>query len=283
MYQIIEFDGVPLPLLNPDQNHTGARAESTILNVVGGGAFDFRGNRRRRGRSAQFAVTGVLVGEIEYEVAHNGNHIVDHSGNRILVGTATNRLRGQIEALRAKRGIQAPLWRIRLDDNERQWLTARLLEVQNPQTTDDRLFKASVTCQFETTMDAWRGATQIVKSGSLINGTIGVNVSGGPVPIHDVVITVDPSGGSMTFLRISSPHQGIDLRFTGPVGASQILTIDCGAQTVRIDGVDAYSGFALTGNHSAEGWCPIGTGLPVFEVESDRIGTISFKFYYQFL
>ena len=285
-YQIYQFDGVALPLYNPEADHSTGAAGSTLRQSIGG-VFDTYGTRQRLPSSVQFGVRGIYAAGDGNTllIDHAGNHIVDHSGNRILVATAEQWLRLQVDALRAKIGVRGTIWRRRWQDlTVTQWKTARLLSIQEKGNTELRTSMAEFDLAFETAHAAWRSAAASTVSGNLVSGGyLGLNVtSDGNAPVTDPVITITASG-TITSIAIVGVALGVDLRWTGALYAGQSLVIDCGAMSVLKAGVDAYVGLALGAGHTARGWLPVAYGINVLTVYANGAGTASISHYNQFI
>jgi len=260
-YQLIEFDGVPLPLGNPEQDHTGTPVETALLDSIGG-AFDYSGAARKRGRRQTISLSGVYDGETTYWVDEAGNRLVDEDGNYLIIGLGPNMLRNQVAALTEKRGVRGALVRKRFDDDVREQKTARLLAIGWRQTGQAGHLIAEVECTFETLDDAWRLETAATATASPTAGVLtALNPdNGGEATILDAVLTVECTSGTITQLDIDA-NVGIDLVWTGSLATGETLTMDCGAQTVQVDGVDSYSGFALGSGHTVAGWLLLEPGL----------------------
>jgi hypothetical protein len=285
-YQIYEFDGVPLPIYDPEQDLSTGTVDSTLLASVGG-TFDVWSSYQRTPRMVKHAVGGVYVADdvLLLLVDHAGNQIVDHAGNRIMVATDTQHVRGQVDALRAKVGVRASLWRRRWDDTTvSQWKTARLLAVQEKSDLQHRTVAAQCDCVFESAMANWRDATIDTISGTLVSsGQVGLLLgSDGNATIEDSTINVTASG-TISYLQFTIATLGVDLRYAGTIGAGSVLTIDCGAQTVTLNGAAAYSGFSLGGGHSARSWLPLPPGTWAMLVGSNGAGTVQTSHYDQWV
>lgn len=279
-YQITTFDDVALPIYNPAQDHTGAEVESSLARGAGG-LFDTYGSRRKAGSGQSIKLSGVYEGESLFWTDEAGNFIVDESGNFIIIGGETDNLRDQILTLRAKLGVLGTLYRTLLPGTTRQWVTARLLSVSHPQTTEDRLFKAELSCTFESSMNAWREEAFVTSAISMINGPVALAVAvGGFATVEDAIITIAPSA-TITSLRVTG--NGIDWTWTGSLTAAQTLVIDCGAQTVLKGSVDAYSGFSLGAGHTAQSWLPLAPGTNVLNITANNTGTFTVQHYNQVL
>lgn len=285
-YQIYEFDGVTLPIYNPDQDLSTGTVDSTLLASVGG-TFDVWSSVQRTPRMVKHAVNGIYAADdtLLLLVDHAGNQIVDHAGNRIMVATDTQQVRGLVDALRAKVGVRASLWRRRWDDTTvAQWKTARLLSVQDRSNLQHRTVATQVDCLFESAMANWRDATAGVASGTLVSGGwVGLLLGNeGNATIEDSIITVTASG-TISSLQFTIAHLGVDLRYTGTIGAGSVLTIDCGAQTVTMNGVAAYSGFSLGSGHTVRSWLPLPLGPSAMLVGSNGAGTVQSSHYDQWV
>lgn len=284
IYQIDQFDGVSLPLYNPEQEALAA-VDSTLVGSVGA-VFDRAGSRREMATRATLRVRGMFAStEMVYWVDHAGNYIVDHAGNRMIVATALGWLRGQVENLTGRVGVRGVLWRKRWDaESVRQWKTARLLAVRLPHDFARRLYVVECECQFESTMAAWRAATATTVSRSIAGaGYVGLTASnGGQVDVSDAVLTVT-AAATITSVLVQCPSAGISLAWTGSLASGQALVIDCGARTVRAAGADAYSGLSRAAGHTAQGWLPLAKGVTPLMVYLSASGSVSLAHYNQFL
>lgn len=283
-YQYIEFDGVALPLYDHSQPHDVMPSEPTLLDSVGG-AFDWVGSSRRKGRKQLISLTGVYVGELTYLVDSVGDYLVDELGNYLIAGDAETVARDQITQLMAKKGVRGQLIRKRLDDDVEQWKTARLLSVAWPRKWEDHAVKAELTCQFESRMEYWHAASATTTSVSATSGvTLPMVVENSGEQVDDAVITVTRTSGTITAVSLVCSALGIALSWTGSLGASEVLTIDCGAQTVKENTTDSYSGFALTPvYHTAAGWLPLSHGNHTFLVTvAGGNATVAIQHYNQY-
>ena len=279
-YLITTFDGVPLPLYDPEQDDSAAEALSTLLDSVGG-TFDYYGTANRLPRKYGIEVSGIYVGETEYLVDDADNYIVDEAGNYIIAGTAVNRLRDQIQALRAKLGVRGTLTRIRQDDNVQQTITARLLQVRHDKRQQEMARLAKLTCLFESVQTAWQAASATTTTGNATDGVqMGLTVSnGGDVTVYDATLTIARTSGTITAITIVG--SGISLAWTGSTTGT--LTINCGAKTVRIGSTDSYNGFSLGSGHTSRGWLPLAPGItPLVVTVTGGNATVTIRHYNQF-
>ena len=283
VYQIYQFDNVPLPLYNPEVTHDAGPTDSTLMKSIGG-VFDVYGSRRRLPSIQRLTVAGIYAVPDTpdvYLVDHAGVYIVDHQGDYQITATAQGYLRRQVDAIRAKQGVRGTLWRRRWDNTViKQWRTARLLNVRERGSAEQRAQYAQVDLEFETAHAAWRAESAGAASKSLVSGGFAaMNVTvGGNTPVTDAIVSVTASG-TITSLVIQAPHVGIDLRWTGTLLNGQALVIDAGAQTVLQAGSDAYSGFALGSSHSAQGWLPLAEGITPLVFQSNGPGVAAAAWY----
>ena len=285
-YQIYEFDGVTLPIYNPEQDLSTGTVDSTLMASVGG-TFDVWSDYQRTPRMIRHTVSGIYVADdpLLLLVDHAGNQIVDHAGNRIMVATDSQQVRGLVDALRAKVGVRGALWRRRWDDTAIVgWKAARLLSVQEKTSLEHRTVAAKIDCLFESAMANWRDGSSDAVSGTLVaNGQVGLLLeSTGTAAVEDSLITVTASG-TVTSLQFDALQLGVDLRYTGTLTPGQVLIIDCGAQAVTVDGAGAYAGFALGSGHTARGWMPLYVGQWALTVASNGAGTVSTSHYDQWI
>ena len=277
-YQIFRFDAVNLPILNPAQDLSTGRVESSQRIYVGGGAIDYAGARRLLPRIQTLEVTGAYLGEKSYWVTHNGSYMVDHNGNRLLVGTGAAMLRQQVDELTAKEGVRGTLYRQRLDTGELQTRTARLMQVKHGSKLDERAERADLTCIFELLQQTWRTPTATVANG-VVNIPFPVTI-GGNVPVRDGILALTASA-TITSVAITGP--GISLVWAGTLSAGSTLRIDAGLRTVRIGATDAYSGFNYGSGHTIDGWLDLNPGINVLTVATNAAGSVTVTTYDQWL
>lgn len=267
-YKLVEFDGVSLPLYNAGQALGVAPVESTLVNSVGS-VFDYYGARQRLARRYTISAEGEMLGETVYLIDAAGNRLVDEAGNALIAGSPAANLRGLLQALRSKIGVRGTLWRQRLDyPTAMEWITARCLDVSWDREVTERTVRARVKCTFESTMTAWRAAAATVASVSASANTLtGLRITvAGDAPVNDVVLRVQRTSGTITAVRVTVGDLGVDWTWTGSIGASETLTLDAGARTVRENNVDVYSGLSFAAAHTARGWLPLAPGMHACQV-----------------
>lgn len=259
-YKYVRFDGVSLPLYDHRQAHTPMAAESALRDSIGG-AYDWRGTKRKKGRKQTIPISGVYLGETEYLIDELYNYIVDESGNRIIAGNGYQVLQSQIDDLMAKVGVRGQLWREHIYDGTLEWKMARLLQMPWPRTFEDKGVIANVSCTFETSMEFWHAETATENSVNAVASTpISLNLTNLGQEIDDAVLTVTHTSGTITVIAIVDYANGISWTWTGSLSGGNTLTFDCGAKTIRLGDSDSYSGFALGSLHSGAGWLPLAAG-----------------------
>jgi hypothetical protein len=281
-YQIYQFNDVALPTYNAAQEHNIGVA-STLTPAIGGVA-DYYGSRRRLPQITQFAVKGIYAGDLYYVVDESGNNVDDGADILLVAGDDDTDLRAQLDLLRGAIGTRGTLYRKRWDDLAVQWKTARLLQVRRSTATKDRTVMAELECTFDAPDARWRHASLTTASASLVDdGTLGLKVNNsGPETVEDGTLTITASG-AITSITVTCVAQGVSFAWTGSLASGQALIIDCGAQTVRKAGADAYANFARASDHTARTWLPLAAGLNTILITSDGPGTAGVTFYAQFL
>lgn len=252
-YLYTAFGTVTLPSYNHEQDHATGDVDSTLVTTPNA-AYDYLGSSRRAPKRQVIGVKGIYHDELDYLVDQAGNYIVDQAGNFIVIGASGDTLRNQLDNLKAKLGRSDQLWRTDYSGGLRRWKQARLLKVEHPTTVNNRAVFANIGATFETNQAAWRNETATTTTQSLISGnnTITVNALG-TEDINDAIITITATG-TITAVHITVSATGVDFSWAGSLAAAQVLVIDCGKLTVKKNGTDAYSGFALASGHTAQGW-----------------------------
>lgn len=281
-YALYRFGDVILPDRIPEDSLYTGDVESTLLDSVGG-VFDYFGARQRLPRQLVIPHKGRYLGERAYIVDHAGNQIIDHAGNRLVNGTATGQLVAQVDALRERLGQRDRLWRRRDSDGVLQWKLARLMRVDGADVIENIDQVVDLTLAFETSMAAWRSATATMTSlgGGSGNRALTVNVRGS-APVSDAVIAIT-AAATVTSIRVQHGDMGVDWTWAGALASGQILTIDAGAQTVRIGSANAYSGLAYNAAHRARGLLPLRPGTNGLMITSDASASVSLTHYDQWL
>lgn len=281
-YTYVRFGDNTLPFYNTEQDHGTGEADSTFITTASG-AYDFLGDTTfRRPRVQQIPVSGVYYDELDYLVEDGTfDYIADESGDLLVLGDTGDTLRNQLDSFKAKVGKSDQLWRQDLDTNDLRWKRCRLKKFDYPKSYQLRGVLAEIAMMFETTMGAWRSETATTTNDTLAatENIVQVDVLG-TENVSDAVITITAST-TITSVQIVLPSTSVDFTWTGSLTAGQILEIDTGKLTIKKNGADAYSGFALAGTHLARGWLTMLGESNELEVTTDGTGTISVEHYDQ--
>lgn len=280
-WQMISFGDIDLPLYNPTQDHTNGEVESTLVDSVGG-SFDYYDTRQHLPRTTRHQLDGIYMGELYYIVDDVGDFWVDELGFLIIANEAEADLRDQVMQLRAMRGKVDTLMRMWLDDHDkRQIKTARLLSVPQQQVMLQRDIYAELGCLFETRDALWLDEVAIDHTTNVASTTktLIVEVSG-DAAIEEAVLTVSWVSGSIASVRVYDLDAGIDITITGAlVATGDSIVVDDGAQTVTVNGADAYRSLTRGSGHTAVGWLTLAVGVHIVQITvSGGTGAVSFAF-----
>lgn len=245
-YKLTTFDGVTLPTRNASQPLDTGETTPGIV-AASGGAFDRYGTR---------------------QVQPQLRRIVLVAG---YTASSASALRTLLDALRAKVGARGQLIRER-DDATTQWLYARLLSVSGEWRNEDgRYYELTLT--WETAEPTWRSTSATVSSRSLTSGSQNLSiVVAGSAPVLDAVVQIGASTGTITVGTVTVSAIGARWTYSGTITAGTV-NFDAGAKTVKQGTVDKYSGFALSGTHSAYGWLPMTPGTMTMAIGVNGSGT----------
>lgn len=286
-YQITHFDELALPVYNPQQDHSPPDGSVALIDALGG-MFDRYVDLESKANAKPIVLTGLVWGETTYVVDEAGDYLVDEAGDFVIAGDDTAMLRSQIAALGEKVRKKGTLWRKRLDDNVREWKTARFRRMGQPQTVRDRAFMATVTCEFESAMVNWHAETPRTYTGAASEGSPATFTVSNPGEIaYDAIVTVACTSGELTLITFFNDSMGgvqWQWGFTRTVANGQTLLVDAGGQGVvgAEDGLAAYAYFYLVGS-LAPGWMPIARGTQMIQILVEGgSADVSLEFYPQF-
>jgi len=145
-----------------------------------------------------------------------------------------------------------------------QSTAARLRSVRSTRTVEG-LSLLPISMLFQVLEHPWAGADATVNDVLDASPKALACANGGNAPVRNAVITVTAAGSAITVLQVGVA--GISLwAWTGTLAVGQALVIDCGAKTVRNNGVDAYSGFALDALHTIADWLRLEAGANTVQV-----------------
>lgn len=161
------------------------------------------------------------------------------------------------QALFALRGIRSRLWRVGISEDT-QWRWARCLRVETLHVPGTQL-SMEFRLVFDLHPSPWVGEDQ---GDSVTLATSPQNVAldnDGDAEVLDAVLTV--TAGSTAITQLDLVVSGATaIRWTGTLASGEELEIDCGRRTIRREGADVYSGFALQSAHVIPSWLRIDPG-----------------------
>ena len=265
-YTLTEFDSVPLPIAMPEDDLSTGTVDSSLQDSIGG-VYNYFGSAQRLPRRHQFSHRGKYEGDVAYRITDTNYFRVTDSGLvRVTATAAIADLHGKVNDIKGKIGVLGILWRRRLADDELTWKQCRLLKVNHVEVIENANMVSEVESIYETSDVGWRSENAVVTSESAADGVgEALNVpNGGTIPVHDVILSVERTSGTITAVTIVGA--GIDITWTGSIAAGETLTIDSGLQTVQVEDDDEYSGFVLGAGHTVEGWLPLTLGANVLTV-----------------
>jgi len=259
-YKLTDFDGVPLPDAMPTDDLSTGMVESSLRDSIGG-VYNYFGSAQRLPRRHQIPHKGKYVGEVDVRVTSDGDTRVTSDGDtRVTAASKLADLAGKTDDLKSMIGKWAPLWRERLTDGQLTWKQCRLLQVRHVETVEQANVVSEVETVFETSDVGWRSEGAVTTSVNAVGGTpVALNVpNAGALQVNDAIVRIARTSGTIT--QVSITGAGIDITWTGSIGASETLEIDAGEQTVLIGSTEQYSGFSLGSGHSDDHWLPLAPG-----------------------
>lgn len=259
------FGTVELPLYNPRLQGGSAPSRVATVTLADGRVWDAIGAER-------------AAAALPYTLNYEGVALEDDAAT----------LQTTLAVLFGLRGKRAKLYRRSLGDDTIHWAWARLTRVPMASGPIGQLTHIPVSFQFEV-LSTWRGhlytswefdAGYEFDDGLYFDDvdyletmvsdphTITVTNDGNGI-CYDAVITITAGAANITALTISTAN-GTDIDWTGTLTAGNALVIDCGAKSIKNNGVNAYSGFAYGGSHTANGWLELLPGDTAITI--DRTG-----------
>lgn len=279
-YTLTHFGATLLPDAMPEDDLSTGMVDSSLVDSIGA-AFNYFGSAQRLPRKQQILHKGKFAGEVLYRVTDNGDYRVTSSGDyRVTAASRAADLAGKVSDLKAKIGQWDQLWRRRTADDELTWKQCRLLQVKHTETVDNADVVSEVESIFETLQVGWRSAAATTTSGSVTADITRPLIvpNAGSMLVRDAILRVARTSGTITQVHVTGP--GIDITWTGSIGASQTLVIDAGAQTVLIGTTEQYSGLVLNAGHTSDEWLPLNVGNVTLLVSlTGGNGTVSVEHY----
>lgn len=272
MYWLTTFGATPLPQYDVAFSVGPAPAIAQTVDLPGGGVFDASG-------------TGVARQKYPFQLRYACS----------VVGPSQAVALGQVNALNALIGTRAKLWREEAGAIApvRHWCWARLVDIDVSMRAKMPHWNVPVAMSF-LIMGRWNGINHrkpwTFDSGEHFDTNIAfdndemtvlstspqtvVVDNDGLQAVRDAVINVTALTAPITSLTIGVT--GVtEFTWTGTLATNKTLVIDCGAKTVKNDGVGAWAGFAFTGNHKVADWLVLQPGNNSVVVSKTGGGTTS--------
>lgn len=252
MYQIYRFGNIDLSPFNNDFTLSPVPAKTNLLSTTGG-MFDSDGE----GRSRQQFPFPLSYKCVVMEDVYNNN-------------------RATLDALRAAVGTRAKLYRRAANDGAVHWCIARLVAMPHDWPYTQRSHFV-VSFDFQQ-LTPWQGFDHAdwrlddgyeIDDGLLLDpalytaslpGTSAITIlNSGNLPVTDVLLTVKAGANPLNNIVFFGPD-GVWLQWSGTIPAASELVIDTGAQSVLLDGVNAYQYLSLPVYHTVPDWFYIPPG-----------------------
>lgn len=279
MYRIEYFNDVILPLAQTEDDLSTGRADSGVVSTLGGGVDIYGSSLTVLPKKRVIKHRGLYV-RPGYWVGGADNFLVDESDNFLIFNYESNELLNRLSTLTGLLGKQHRLWRMRESDGARQWINARLTDVQavrNIKNADNVLEVVSI---FESAGMAWKQSGEQSVTASLAgSGTVALELTNdGGLPIFDSVLTIT-ANGAITSITLAG--MGANWAYSGAMSASQSLVVDMSAPSVKLNGVAAYSDFTLNSGHSIPSWLQVNLGYNLWYITANGACDIRLDYYQQ--
>lgn len=188
-----------------------------------------------------------------------------------------------IKAWKAVHRTKGRLYRQDDETGEPQWTPARLKAIPITRTIDNAVLQG-IGLTFYLYNPIWYGLhhglgwylnafpLNYLNTGLYLNeqlnrqpltaggSTPAVFANGGDEQIDNAVVTVNAGDTAVTSVRFVQTSLGIDFTWAGTLAIDKSLVIDFGAQTVKNDGVAAYSGITRNAGYTVD--APLAFPLP---------------------
>lgn len=225
--------GVALPTYDGSWPQ-GAGSVGSPLVQVPGGAYDPQGTERLPWGAVSLDLSGYLY------------------------GTSASDLQTKLDALRALLGTRSKLWATPDGGTTTRWRVARCLEMTSPRAPRQG-FTAQVRMVFECLPGPWSGTARSVAAALDVSPKTVTVANSGNARVDNAVITITAAGSAITVVTVGVAGVS-EIQWAGTLAVGDSLVIDCGARSVKNDGVAAYSGLTLTANHLVSEWLRLSPG-----------------------
>jgi len=211
---------------------------------------------------------------IPYRVTVHGEEIANTLGT----------IASKVATIRALMGKRDKLYRKVDGTSDTQWADARLIDMAMNRDGSQQL-AVPYTLSFLVYSPVWSG-TSVVTSAAL--GTEPATVlevyNGGNAQVRNPIITITAATNAITNVTLTANDE-TSISWAGTLASAKDLVIDCGAQTIRNDGADAYAGVTLNSGHTVAYWVGLGatatTTLTITRTAggSDVVGKVKVSYY----
>jgi hypothetical protein len=274
-YKLDRFASVDINLYDSTDDTSTADSNATLYVLAGGSLFDALGPDQAIALPRTITKSGQLI------------------------GTTRDAVYTLFWALRALRGKRGRLERVVFtgddgEDRARQWTTARCMSINTSVgRTYAMQFYMPVTLEFQCLSPAWYGRYRSASGWVLDDGYIlddglylddpgnqfaisaGANTditltNDGNENVTNAVITLTAGDIALTGVRIVGPDT--NLYYGGTILPNTALVIDCGAFSVKNDGVGDYDNFTLDPSHASRYWLNLAPGDNAVSVQTAITG-----------
>jgi hypothetical protein len=286
MFYLDRFDTVDLPLLEARQSISSGESLSPFRQMQDGGGFRVRGTQRSPRAITRIAATGEWVADEPVDIEE--------------LGESLYRLRGEAKKLyRRTKG----------ETEQVHWCWAELMRINAENTPDTFLVQpvapewtmyspcwygdhhggetweldSGVELDTGRTLDEAEGDVYTLPSGTLATYEAEV-INAGNFHIDNAILRITAGADPITSLVFGTEYPegrtDADLSFDADIPAGQSLVIDCGARSVKLNGVSVYEDFLIGDDHKLAGWLRLypGTNTIGFLYTSDDDVTLTMDF-----
>ncbi len=251
--RLTQFGTYTLPLWNKRDGVSLGNTGGAVTGIIGGAGYDAYGSGT--------APENMLAVTTSFEI----------------IETTATAVQTARDAIRALAGTKARLW-AHFPDGTDRFVWARLARVRMERRLE-YIYYQPVDLDFEIVVPGWNGtghgAPWLLDDGETLDtglyldlddvwipsssGDTETFANGGNRTVTDAFVTIT-AGAAATISNIRIRCGSCDWTWTGTVAVNKSLTIDCASRSIKYDGADAYSGFALNSGHSVADWLQLAPG-----------------------
>ncbi len=257
-YWITRFGTTDLPARRQMQDAITGRVQSSVIGLPGGHVFDAHGTETAIGEGYPVKVGGVVC------------------------AATPAALKTAVYLLRALKGVQDKLYRTPDGGSANsEWVEARCDSVESIRDWRNRLWE-NVVLYFTVLDDVWSGAAGEKNIALTTGADEGEADNTGDATVRDLTITIAAVGSAITQVDIENLETGhvSKIRYSGSITAGQSLVIDCGALTVKNNGVDDWDNLSIESAHQIDEWLRLKSGENTIRVtrtggSADSMATVN--------